>query len=185
MLGEQLRSSEGGWRGWSYLILGAAVAAGVVGCGRLDSEIPCTGEAAATIARFVLTRPIYCVDAKSFEIDGKQVSLTHISFGAESDCPAGCETAHICAIEDPTLVEPQLFYGTWISGNDIAPAVRVECPDLPTRPSETWPDCVPSGLRHPLVATSVFRTWAVEEATVPIGPFISCVNRYALTNRWP
>lgn len=170
MLGEQLTGSEGGRRAWSHVILGAAMASAVVGCGGMDSEIPCTGEAAATIATFVLTRPIYCVDARSFDFDGKHVSLTHVSFGAQSDCPAGCETAHICAIEDPAVTEPQLFYGTWVSGNDIAPEVRVECPDLPALPSETWPDCVPSGLRHPLVATAMFRSWAVKEANVQLVP---------------
>jgi hypothetical protein len=99
------------------------------------------------------------------------------------DCPAGCFASHVCAIEDPELPAPALFYAAWTNLAEVVRGLEAECPTLQPSAGETWPDCVPSGLSHPLVDDSQFRSWAEDEAGT--GPMRWCINRYALDGSFP
>ena len=76
---------------------------------------------------------------------------------------------------------PELFYAAWTTPAEAPPGLESECSGLST--SETWPDCVPSGLRHPLVDTEGFQRFATAQEGV--GPFRWCVNRFVIEGSWP
>ncbi|MBU1538128.1 hypothetical protein KKF84_22645 [Myxococcota bacterium] len=110
----------------------------------------------------------------AFVLDGRTVRLTHVEYGRFHDCDSGCFASHICAIEDGGRVE--LMYAFWTENHEAPKVFKTECPDKGDYP-ETWPDCVPKGLKHPLLATGEFYKFAKKEAGR--GPFRFCVNRFA------
>jgi hypothetical protein len=166
------------WPGrWSSLagVLAAASIPWLSGCS--SDEDDCGASIGATVSAFVPGgQPVHCRNAKGFPLQGRVVRLTHAEYGAERDCPSGCFSSHVCAIEDPSASGPALFYAAWNSTEEAPLGIENECPGS-TSGGETWPDCVPSGLRHPLVASAEFRSFADDEAGS--GPFRWCVNRYA------
>jgi hypothetical protein len=107
-----------------------------------------------------------------FQLDGREVALTHVEYGELMDCPSGCFASHVCAIEDgeSTL----LFYAAWSTPAEMPIGVLEECPGL--EGSETWSSCEPSGLRHPVTETAEFRAFAADQ--IGSGPLRWCVNRY-------
>lgn len=131
------------------------------------------GGADATIEAFVPAgQEIHETQRAVFQIDGREVALTHVEYGELMDCPSGCFASHVCAIEDgeSTL----LFYASWNASAETPNGVLEECPGL--EDTETWPSCEPSGLRHPVTETAEFRAFAHDQ--IGSGPLRWCVNRY-------
>lgn len=114
---------------------------------------------------------VHCERTKTFEVEGRKVRLTHIEYGLLRDCPSGCFSSHVCAVEDGD--EVLLFYAAWNAANEKPRGVDRECPSLMR--DETWPDCKSSGWRHPLAENPKFQAFAEGEAGQ--GPFHVCVNR--------
>lgn len=169
---------------WAWLFLAPALGPTILGCGD-PSDVPCAGNVARTVAAFVPPGVVvHCMDAATFVADSRQVRLTHVGYGALLDCPAGCFSSHVCAIEDPASPAPELFYAFWTSDSERPVAIATECPGLSASAEETWPACVPSGLNHPLVAKTDFRNWAAHEDQSG-GPLRYCVGRYAANFSWP
>ena len=158
-------------------------AAGGGGCSGGPALAPaCQADVPETVAAFVpSSAPVHCTDAAAFCFEGRQVRLTHVEYGVLNDCPAGCFSSHVCAIEDPEGAALELFYAAWTNPSETPLGLDTECPGLSS--SETWPNCVPSGLRHPLVETEQFRSFAAAQAGS--GPLRWCVNRYAVDGTWP
>ena len=130
-------------------------------------------EVAQTLAAFVPPgAPVHCTDAAAFCFAGHVVRLTHIAYGVENDCMAGCFSSHVCAIEDPEAAGPELFSAFWTTPSEAPLGIDTECPNLVS--SQTWPNCAPSGRRHPLVATPEFRSFMA--AQTGVGPFRWCIN---------
>lgn len=168
--------------GQQVLVRFVAILASALASNACDDEDCGSSDVGATATAFVPRgAPVHCTDARSFEFEGRTVRLTHVEYGEEHDCPSGCFSSHICAIEDPSLGAPRLFYATWTSALEEPLGVVTECPNL--RNMETWPDCTPSGLEHPVVATAAFRKFA--DRQMGSGPFRWCVNRYTLDGDWP
>jgi len=150
-----------------------------------QSETPCTAYVPVTVAAFVPPGlPVRCMDAADFDFEGRVVRLSHVEYGALVDCESGCYSSHVCAIEDPALVAPELFLATWSLPEERPDAVAIDCPGLPDGVLQTVPHCVPPGLRHPVVATSDFRDWAARESRNE-GPLRVCVNFYGFAGNWP
>jgi hypothetical protein len=158
---------------------------GVGGSGCTDGlnlSPECQAEVPRTLATFVPpSAPVHCTDAAAFCFGGRAVRLTHVAYGVENDCPAGCFSSHVCAIEDPEAAVPELFYAAWTTPSESPLGIDTECPSLAN--AETWPSCVPSGLRHPLIAAPEFRSFALAQSGN--GPFRWCVNRYTVDGSWP
>jgi len=168
-----------GAAGFAVAGAGAAGGSGCTGAPSVSAE--CAAAVPEVVTAFVPSdAPVHCTDAATFCFEGRQVRLVHVEYGELNDCWSGCFASNLCAIEDPAAEAPALFYASWTTGSEAPRGIDEECPDLSR--SETWPDCVPSGLRHPLVVTEPFRDFAAEQEGV--GPLRYCVNRYVLQG-WP
>ena len=110
-----------------------------------------------------------------FDLQGREVRLTHVEYGALNDCPSGCFSSHVCAIEDGSDV--LLFYASWTNAAEEPKSVQKDCPTLTHE--ETWSDCEPPGLVHSVTQTSDFRGFAHSEHAKE-GPFRWCFNRYTV-----
>jgi hypothetical protein len=139
----------------------------------------CQAEAAQALATFVPPdAPVHCTDAAAFCFAGRVVRLTHIAYGVENDCMAGCFSSNICAIEDPEAAGTELFSAFWTTPSEAPLGINTECPNLVS--TQTWPNCVPSGRLHPLISTPEFRSFIA--AQTGVGPFRWCINP---SESWP
>jgi len=162
-------------------LLAVALAGGACG-----AEGNCSADVRATLDAYVPSgMPVNCSNAMTFQVEGRQVRMTHVEYGLSPGAGSAWGPSVVCAIEDPAVAEPELFYALWFKGSPLRPeALMIECPNLPSTANETWPTCVPSGLRNPVVATSAFQSWA-EEQFQTSGPFRFCVLHYAPNDSWP
>jgi hypothetical protein len=149
----------------ALLLLGAAVASGAC-------ERECRPGSAPKTRQALLPpgSEVHCENGKTFQVDGHKVRLTHVEYGQLMDCPSGCFSSHVCAIEDGEQVF--LLYAAWNTQQEKPAKVDQECPTLMR--DSTWPDCKPSGVTHPLVSSAKFRAFAREEEGY--GPFRYCVE---------
>lgn len=146
----------------------------------------CVGHAPATVEAFVAAGlDVHCEDAASFAFEGRTVRVTHVAYGAQQDCPSGCFSSAVCAIEDPAMGAPQLLVANWYAVGEAPIGIETECPTLSatSQVGSTYPDCRPSGLLHPVVATDAFRRWAMHESGS--GPLRWCLYAYHDTTYWP
>jgi hypothetical protein len=140
---------------------------------------PYDDEAPRTIVTLVPPgQSIHDQQSMPFELEGREVRLTHVAYGALLDCPSGCFSSHVCAIEDGADVS--LFYATWNGAAEAPGFVEEHCPDL-TR-EETWNECEPPGLVHPVTKTSDFRKFARSDHARS-GPYRHCFNRYTVDSK--
>lgn len=151
-------------------------------CGTKD----CRGHVPATVEAFVAAGlEVHCEDSASFEFEGRTVRLTRVAYGEQQDCPSGCFSSQVCAIEDPAYPSPLLFTANWYAAGEAPIGIETECPGTSSASAygDTYPSCHPSGLAHPLVATPAFRSWA--DAEEGVGPLRWCVNFVGDTTYWP
>jgi hypothetical protein len=162
---------------WWVLVAGAMTSA----CGDSPRN-DCSASLLTTRDAFVPEgQAVHNAESVCFEVGERTVHFTHVEYGELRDCPSGCFSSHVCGVEDPAQSAPLLFYAAWNSQDEQPIGIAAECPTLMS--FETWPDCVPSGLRHPLVSTGEFRRFADRESGS--GPFRWCVNRYTADGAWP
>lgn len=160
---------------------GALIATVVIPLGILlgawgDCEPSPRGDASATEAAFVPSGvAIHRSEARRFEVDGREVQITHVEYGELMDCPSGCFASHVCAIEDGEDV--LLFHAYWNDEEERPRGIDAECPPATTAFGDTWPDCEPRGRCHALNREPSFQRWAEDQAGQ--GPFRFCVNQFA------
>jgi hypothetical protein len=108
---------------------------------------------------------------KEFEVDGEVVRLTFVQYGLRRDCPSGCFSSNLCAIEDDD--EVLLYFANWYGPEEEPLQVDAQCPDNPDGYSTTN-YCEAAGKSHPLASTEEFREFA--EAQYGTGTFRFCVS---------
>lgn len=134
------------------------------------------GPADATVAAFVPDGlEIHATHRAEFEVDGRIVALTQVEYGELWDCSSGCVSSKVCAIEDGE--EVHLFYASWTTQGEAPLGIEELCPGANLFHGETWPDCEPPGLTHPVTRTAEFAAFVDEQAGQ--GELRFCVNRYA------
>jgi hypothetical protein len=123
----------------------------------------------ATVAALVPSgSPVHCSSAQDFEVQGRSVEFTHVEYGVQQDCPSGCFSSHVCAIEDPSLASPALYYAYWTTLEEKPAILESLCPH---EFSDTQ-NCVTPGRMHPLVGTQDFLEFKDEQRGA--GPFRWC-----------
>lgn len=140
-----------------------------------DTSTPCGEGAEATVSQIVPDEaPIHYKCSRSFETDAGTAAFTLVDYGEEQDCPSGCITSNLCAIEKGG--EAQLFWGGWYSASEAPKTLNQACPNLSEDDLETYPDCEPPGLTHPLTETPAFREFVENQKEG--GSFSTCLQRY-------
>ena len=114
---------------------------------------------------------------KEFEVDGEIVRLTYVEYGLLLDCPSGCFSSGLCAIE--TEDEVLLYYAGWNEHivDEKPRELEEHCAGDTTGYTETYGSCEAEGKSHPLPATEEFRAFAEEQ--YGSGPFRFCVRYLA------
>ena len=157
-------------RSCSVLLAVAGIGVLSSGCGRSYA-----GQATATVAAFVPAgQTVHETHRATFQVEGREVALTHVEYGELMDCASGCFASSVCAIEDPSATAPLLFYAAWNRDAEAPPGMSTACPGLEGR--ETWPDCEPPGLTHAVTRTAEFSRFAEEQ--IGAGDLRFCLNRY-------
>lgn len=153
---------------WNGVLLGmAAIVAMTLSSACGDDE--CHDAADATVDALVPEdQEVHCEDSEEFEVDGRTVSFTHVEYGALRDCPSGCFSSHVCAIEDGDGVE--LYSSFWNDESEKPVGIDAACPN---RAGANTRDCETSGKSHPLTETEAFQSLAAMEGS---GPFRWCFN---------
>jgi tetratricopeptide (TPR) repeat protein len=159
----------------SALVMGLSVLAAPLGACGSDDDACRAGSASQTVAALVPSgSPIHCENARSFTVDGRSVRFSHVAYGAREDCPSGCFSSHLCAVEDGD--QTQLFYAFWTAAGEQPRALAAECPALAPA-ATTTAGCVPSGALHPLASAPAFRSFAPAQRADD-GPFRWCFDAF-------
>lgn len=147
---------------------------GLVSTSACGGEPECVGDATLTIEQWIPeSQQINCEDSRSFEVDSRQVAVTRVHYGIQRDCPSGCFSATLCAIEDEG--QAHLIKAFWNDDSEQPLGIEEECPDLELHRKNTR-DCDTSGASHPVTETEAFRNFAQEQEGT--GPMRHCFDRY-------
>src|SRR3569832_1643454 len=64
---------------------------------------------------------------KDFVSPDQNISFTLVGYGQLQDCPSGCFSSVLCAIEDPTGV--RLYFAAWDDAAERPLDLQTDCPE--------------------------------------------------------
>jgi hypothetical protein len=102
-----------------------------------------------------------CATKTGFTFQNQTYELVYAAYGALQDCPAGCFSSMVCALDDGST--SRLFYATWYGDGERPPSIATECPALANSAGgDTAYQCTNpqvSGRQHAIVQDPTFRNF--------------------------
>lgn len=143
--------------------------------GKLYDEARSPSRLVEIVNTYLGAHDVTCYDSKEITVEGEGASLFAIEYGAERDCPSGCFSSVLCAIND--VSGPVVYYAKWQSGDELPSGISGLCEHSPEAAGNTIDNCVNpmNGFDHPITTTSQFANLLSGESL-----FRHCRNEFSV-----
>lgn len=111
----------------------------------------------ALISAFIASEDVSCYDDVRITVEGVSSDFFVIEYGVLQDCPSGCFSSVLCAINDQN--GSVIYSARWTSAEEMPSGLEAKCESTAIGGSgDTLRDCEepPSGYFHPITSTATF-----------------------------